>query len=205
MQINIFTLFAVLFVSIQINAQHSFFCNCITNGVVFLDLTRDCCVPGDLFEPSSPGRTRIASKHAAREVTRAPDVLSPTQTSRSCAGLIGLSDTAMRAKALLFLCISGTAHAVRRCMAMSKQTNEQPAKVKEHGRKSTASGEKNKKEPELALARIQKATPTQPLNSKSNAGGDHPRPGLDLIRVNLKYIPTKLSGIHQKAKTAERS
>ncbi|KAJ6486318.1 hypothetical protein DFH09DRAFT_1339669 [Mycena vulgaris] len=44
MQINFFTLIAVLYASAQANAQlEGWFCTCVTNGVVALKTMADCC------------------------------------------------------------------------------------------------------------------------------------------------------------------
>jgi hypothetical protein len=43
MQINIFTLFAVLYTATQINGQTTFLCECITNGVESVGATGACC------------------------------------------------------------------------------------------------------------------------------------------------------------------
>ncbi|KAJ7101653.1 hypothetical protein C8R44DRAFT_747111 [Mycena epipterygia] len=43
MQFNILTLFAVVYAATQINAQTTFLCKCITNGVEDLEATTACC------------------------------------------------------------------------------------------------------------------------------------------------------------------
>ncbi|KAJ7792900.1 hypothetical protein B0H13DRAFT_2393834 [Mycena leptocephala] len=48
MQINVFTFFVVLYASTQIKAT-TFFCRCVTNGVVSADSTQACCGSGGIF------------------------------------------------------------------------------------------------------------------------------------------------------------
>ncbi|KAJ7450375.1 hypothetical protein FB451DRAFT_1285797 [Mycena latifolia] len=49
MQLNIFTLFAVLYAATQINAQTTSLCKCITNGVEDHGATTACCSIGTVI------------------------------------------------------------------------------------------------------------------------------------------------------------